>query len=583
MSQKKLKRLRKLEKSTDKSFENVKSKNVSIRDILRKNWKYLLLLCLGIIGVYFNSLWGDFVSDDYATIPQNPEIMNIKSTMNSSFFINVTKTLTALIFGIENPIAYHVVNLLLYLLICVAVFVFLELFFSDLISKVALIIFAVLPIHVEAISWISGLPYLISSLLTLWELIFLVFFIKKRDKKYLFLLIIFGLMSIFTDRIRGFSFVLLSGLMLISFKEELKIKINLGKVFGIVIVAFGVLMVIAWPMIKSRVSDVNSGINASDNIFYNPLFQYPTAIPKYLQLILVPTDLTLYHTMYVLPIWLNWSIFLLYLIAVVWYFFKNKKIFFALAFVFLAAAPSMAPIKVSWLVAERYMFLGSLGIALLLALAVEKFWKKKILVLAVLLVLIGVYSVRIILRNIDWQTNHNLWVSTCQVSPNSHNAWNNIGDDYDKLAANETSDEGKMRQYKNAIKGFSQSFAIKPNYADAYHNQANIFYKIGRLDLSRQGYETAVSFNPNMPQTLNTLIQLDMVEKNNDELKKHTQALMALSPTDVKLLYQIGMLYNQVGLIDEARVIANELYNYFPNVPEIKSFYDLYQKTNIDE
>ena len=35
----------------------------------------------------------------------------------------------ALIFGIESPIAYHVVNLVLYLLVCVTAFVFLKLFF----------------------------------------------------------------------------------------------------------------------------------------------------------------------------------------------------------------------------------------------------------------------------------------------------------------------------------------------------------------------------------------------------------------------------------------------------------------------
>jgi protein O-mannosyl-transferase len=570
MSQKKLKKLRRLEKVTEK----VEVKKIRIREIFKKNWKFLLLLCLGIIGLYFNSLSGDFVSDDYATIPQNTEIMSIKAAMSPSFFVNLTKTLTALTFGISNPIAYHVVSLVLYLLICVTAFIFLNLFFSDLVSKIALIIFAVLPVHVEAVSWISGNPYLITSLLVLSELIFLICFIKNRNKKYLVWLGVFILISIFSDRIRGFAFVLLVGLVLISFKEELKIKLNLGKVFLGIILVFGILLVFAWPMINNRIESVNSGINASDSVFYNPLFQYPTAITKYLQLIVVPIDLTLYHTMYTIPVWLNWVIFLIYLVAVVWYFFKDKKMFFALAFVFVATAPSMAPIKVSWLVAERYVFLGSLGISLLIALLVERFWNKKVVVIIVLSLLVGVYAVRVFLRNIDWQTNHNLWVNTCQVSPNSHNAWNNIGDDYDKLAQLESTDEGKLRQFKNAIKGFGQSYIIKQNYADAYHNQANIFYKIGRLDFARQNYEQALSFNANMPQTLKTLVQLDVMEKNVVELDKHLGKLQQLAPNDLEVAYIAAVSYAQIGKTEEAKQITKVLYQQFPNIVEIKNLYN---------
>jgi protein O-mannosyl-transferase len=572
MSQKKLKKLRRLEKQ--EVFNEVETKKVKIREILKKNWKFLLILCLGIIGLYFNSLWGDFVSDDYATVPQNTEIMSVKAAMGPSFFVNLTKTVTALTFGIKSTVAYHVVNLVLYLLICVTAFVFLNLFFSDLVSKVTLVIFAVLPVHVEAVSWISGVPYLISSLLTLWELIFLVCFIKDRNKKYLIWLVIFGLISIFSDRIRGFSFVLLTGLILIAFKEKLRVKVNLGKVFLGVILAFGVLLVLGWPMINSRILNVNSGINASDSVYYNPFFQYPTAMTKYLQLIVIPTDLTLYHTMYTIPVWLNWTILLVYLTSVVWYFFKDKKIFFALAFVFVAAAPSMAPVKVSWLVAERYVFLGSLGIALLLGLFAEKFWRRKIMIVIFLSSLVGVYSARVFLRNIDWQTNHNLWVTTCQVSPNSHNAWNNIGDDYDKLAQLENTNEGKLRQYENAIKGFGQSYAIKPNYADAYHNQANIFYKMGRLDLARNAYETAISYNANMPQTLKTLVQLDLMEKNIAALDNHLIKLQKLAPNDLEVAYITALSYMQSGRVDQAKELVNSMYQQFPNVAEIKSLYN---------
>ncbi|MCW1949068.1 MAG: hypothetical protein KIH89_001310 [Candidatus Shapirobacteria bacterium] len=570
MSQKKLKKLRKLE-NIDLGVKSVESVS-GIREILRKNWKFLLVLILGVVAIYFNSLWGGFVSDDYATVSQNSQVASITTAWTSghySFFVNLSKTVIAKVFGNQNPIPYHIFSLLVYLLICVLAFIFLSLFFGNVVVKVALVIFAVLPVHVEAISWISGIPYLLTSSLVLVCLINLVLFLIKKDKKYLFTLLFFLLIIFFTDRIRGFAFVLLSGLTLLSFQTKFKIKVNLLLVFSAILVATGALILIGWPLIQTRIGSVNSGVNVSDSIFYDPFFQYPTAIPKYLQMVLFPTDLTLYHTMYVIPDWFNWLVLLTYLTAVVWFYFKDKRFFFALAFVFVATAPSMAPVKVSWLVAERYVFLGSLGVALIFGLLSDRYWeKRKYLVVGILSAFVAAYSVRVILRNINWQTNHNLWVNTCQVSPNSHNAWNNIGDDYDKLS-----------QYDNAVKGFGMSFAVKQNYADAYHNQANIFYKIGRLDLARKGYEQTLYYNPALYQTYLTLIQLDLVENNKEELLKHIYQLNQAKPNDLQVAYITATAYAKIGMISEAKALSSSLYQQFPKIAEIKSLYDALQAT----
>ena len=584
MSQKKLKKIRK--EQTVLTGDNKTLEKVSgIREILKNNWKFLLLLCIGIVVVYFNSLWGGFVSDDYASITQNPEIMSIKAAWTSSpasFFTNLYKTVIAKMFGISSPIPFHVGSLLLYLAICILAFIFLSLFFDNLVVKLAVVIFALFPIHVEAVSWISGEPYLLTSLFVLIELINCVLYLRTKKKKYLFLMLFIGTISFFTDRIRGFSFIIILGLVLISFPEKIKLKLNIFGVLSAVVLAFGLLLVVAWPMINNRIETVNSGVNTSESNFYNPFFQYPTAIAKYLQLIVFPTDLTLYHTMYIIPVWLNWLILLTYTAAIIRFWFKDKKIFFALAFIFGAAAPSMAPVKVSWLVAERYMFLGSLGMALLMAIYFERWWnKRKNITVFGLIILCLIYGTRTFLRNIDWQTNHNLWVNTCQVSPNSHNAWNNIGDDYDKLANLETTDEGKLKQYYNSIKGFGQSYAVKPNYADAYHNQANIFYKIGRLDLARNAYETAVSYNPNLFQTYLTLIQIDLVQKNETELLKHLSIIQKIKPNDLQVAYISAISYAQIGKVDEAKQLAEIMYKQFPNINEIKNLYNSLQSIGV--
>jgi predicted negative regulator of RcsB-dependent stress response len=303
-----------------------------------------------------------------------------------------------------------------------------------------------------------------------------------------------------------------------------------------------------------RVGVVNSGVNASESLFYSPFFQYPTGMAKYLQLLWVPVDLTLYHTMFIFPPWLNWSILLTYISLMVYFAREDRRYTFALMFIFVAILPSMMPVKVSWLVAERYGYLASLGFCVFLGLVLSELTLRlKLVGAGVLVVLLALFSVRVVLRNIDWQTNHNLWVNTCQVSPNSHNAWNNIGDDYDKL-----------KQYDNAIKGFTQSTVVKPNYADAFHNRANILFKIGRLDLARDSYSTAIYFNPDLYQTYLSLINIDLMEKKLDMALVHANAAIKTAPNDPTTYYVLAVVHSQRNEMDKAINILEGLTRSYP-------------------
>ena len=580
MSQKTLKKLRRLENVS--STTGVVSEPVKgIWQIIKENWKFLLILCVGIVVLYFNGMHGDFVSDDYASIPDNTGIMSF-SNQTKGLIGGLINWSMAVIFGIKNPIPYHIFSLVLYLLVCIFAFIFLYIVFDKKTAILSTILFAVLPIHVEAVSWISGKPYLLTSITILPEMILFVLYLKTGIKKYFWWFLALLPITFLAEKVRSISLLLLVPLFILTFGTNLKKKIPWGKIFLFSSLVIVVLAIFLWPSVNARINDVNSGYNGYGGNFYDPFFQYPTSIAKYLQLALVPTDLTLYHTMYVLPTWLNWLITLTYLGAVGYFFFKDKKIFFALAFIFLATAPSMAPVKVSWLVAERYLFLGSLGFCAFLVLFFQRFEKKwKIPLLIIFCLMVGLYSVRTFLRNDDWQTNHKLWVRTCQVSPNSHNAWNNIGDDYDKLAQLETTDEGKTKQYLNAIKGFTESVTVKQNYADAYHNRANIFYKIGRYDLARDSYETALSYGPNLYQSYYSLLQIDLTEKNFTSALNHLNKLNTIKPNDPQVYYAASVVYANMGRTDQAISILEQLVKTYPSWTQASSLLTQLKSSNV--
>jgi tetratricopeptide (TPR) repeat protein len=558
MSQRKIKKLRALEKITVKVEDGEILKH-SIKDIVKNNWIFLAIISIGIIFLFLNALKGDFVSDDYATIINNGDIKSLRYFSGNLTPVVFMNFLIGNLFGIV-PLAYHIFSIFFYILTCWLAFIFLNFLTSEKISRIALIIFAVMPIHVEAVSWISGKPYLFLAFFIMFSTIVFIKFLEDGKYRYLLFGAISFLLAIMADLPRPFSLFFVIGLYLILVNKKLywqKIK----TVWSYLIALIVVVLLVKLPYAADRVGVINSGYNQSDSVFYNPFFQYPTGIPKYLQLMFFPVDLTLYHTMYIFPLWLNWSIFLLFFALIAYFFFKYKLLFFSLMFFLVTLLPSMAPIKVSWLVAERYGYLPSLGIAFFMAIIINNIWNKnKYLAMGIIGCYCIIWSVRIYQRNIDWQTNHNLWVNTCQVSPNSHNAWNNIGDDYDKL-----------KQYDYAVKGFTQSVLVKPNYADAYHNRANIFFKTGRLDLARESYETALRFSPSLFQTYLSLTQIDLYEKRGDLALAHASKAVEMQPNDPQAQYALGVVKAQIGQLEEAKIIFQSILSVYPDYAPAKS------------
>lgn len=564
MSQRKLKQKRQIEKIQSVAGTREAVPGHSISEIIRRNWLFLVILSVIVLGLFFNGLRGDFVSDDYATILNNTDIHSLDYFLGNNDLVRVANFLIGNIFGV-SPLPYHLFSVLVYILTCWLAFIFLNLVSTENVARIALSIFAIMPIHVEAVTWISGKPYLFVAAFVLTAAITYIKFLETGKMRFFWYTAGSFILGLLTDKPRPFSLFLILGLYLITVNKNIywkRTKTVLPFV-GLVLVAAVLLLL---PMVVNRVGVVNSGYNATDSIFYNPFFQYPTGIPKYLQLIFFPFDLTLYHTMYILPIWLNWLIFLTFLTLIGYAFKKQKGIFFALSFFVLTLLPSMAPVKVSWLVAERYGYLPSLGVAMFIGIVLDDIWKnRKTVAMGILGVWSVFFLVRTYLRNIDWQTNHKLWVNTCQVSPNSHNAWNNIGDDYDKLAAAAGNDQEKLKNYENSIKGFTQSTMVKPNYADAYHNRANILYKIGRLDLARDSYETALYYSPNLYQTYLSLVQIDLMENKIQEALNHANKAVQLQPNDPQSAYVLAVVLAQGGEFQKAQQILTNILNVFPN------------------
>jgi len=196
-------------------------------------------------------------------------------------------------------------------------------------------------------------------------------------------------------------------------------------------------------------------------------------------------------------------------------------------------------------IADRYTYLPSIGIGIMLAWGIPLFFKRE-KIRKIILFPAGVTAL-VILAFLTWQqcgywkNSVELFNHALQVTKNNPLAHVNLGI---ALAA-----EGKHQEaidhYRNAIKinpsdykaycnlavafkdqgnieeavkNFRETIRINPNYEDAYYNLANLFRDQGNIEEAAKYYRETIRINPKDVDAHNNLgIILGMYYKKNDE------------------------------------------------------------------
>lgn len=364
----------------------------------------IIILFAACFLVYTNSLDGSFISDDIPAIARNPEL-----TFPWRFWMEPASLLNSLNFLIagHNPFTYHLTSVLLHSLNTILAFFFLNIFFGLEASFLGALIFAVHPIHTEAVSWISGKPYLILFAFILGNTLLYQRAVKdaKRSRPiaYLFTLVIFYYMTM-----RYYTYYLFPFLLVL-------LDLTLGRVRRNwrLWLPFFILAAIRFAIIKfeliHRINLLSDGPGV-EPAWNNPILTVAHSLFSNLGLLLWPFKLTLYHEPITASgILLGCEVILLFvlIVSLIPIFKKERILFFALIFFILFISPTLSPIPISWMIAERYLYLPSLSLSVFSALIYDRCasrgpgLRNKILFLFVLIM--AVYTLRTILRNEDWR------------------------------------------------------------------------------------------------------------------------------------------------------------------------------------
>lgn len=509
----------------------------SLYQFLLKNINYFSGFFILIFIIYLNAFDNTFVSDDILGTQHNPVFLDFSNLFSPTYWSYVPYFIFVKL-GLTTPFCFRAINLLSHFGSTCLIFIILNILTAKkTLALFTALLFAVHPILIESVTWISGKPYSQSAFFFLASFLFYLSSMQSKENSRRFF----------------FSSILCFFIALISSEKA----VALFAIFPLYELAFGnlkkngkklwpflILTIVFTTIFLSRTGQVMQALDTqfynphTSEKFYNPLIQIPIAISSYLGLIFWPQGLTLYHSemsfstgIYLLCL----LVFLVFSGLIFYGWKKNRFLFFWLTFFFISLLPTLTPLKVSWIVAERYVYIGTLGILAVFAYSLnwllEKFPAKKNWLYLFFILIISSLSVRTIIRNIDWDTEDNLWIATAETSPSGFVIHNNLGDVY-----------ARQNNPEKAIAEFQKAIEINPGYADAFHNMANTYQATGKIQEAIINYQKAAELNPRLWQSHQNLASIYFFQKEFQKAFTEIKKALEINPANINLQENLKLI-----------------------------------------
>jgi tetratricopeptide (TPR) repeat protein len=583
-----------------------------VQNIFKIKDKYIyLIICIIVFAIYVNSLQNDFVSDDRTGILLNPEVGEWSWVFRSfiGFGNNLSRMAIVHTFGMQAW-AFRLFNIVSHAAVACSIYYLFKSLYDKKLGILVALLFAVHPILSESITWIAGAGYVSYAL---YFLISFIFFLESEEKynwKY-FVSLVFYLFAVLTSE-KAVSLAAIFILYKFVYSQESKSSFLKSASYMLVTLPF-VLMLAG---IVGKRTELLATEYYQEAGFVNPLYQIPIAVTEYIQLFLWPQALTLYHseTSYS---YTNYFIRLGAFLAIVgtlafftyklrggikstFMFWKNvtlntdekykkildyKYITFWFFFFIITMLPTMTPLKISWLVAERYAYLGVLGLVAIIAYFFYKLLNKESIKIALIggfICILLALGIRTIYRNFDWFNQDTLWIATAKYSPSSPNNHNNLGDLYAR--------QGDMQR---AIQEFKYATELKPNYADAFHNLAFTYQSLYEQETdqakqqeyfenAKKYYEEAIKYSPILWQSHQNLGILYFQAGDNENGYKEYQNAFAISPNNLALIASYININVQLKNFDEAEKTAQYMLSLDPSNPQIQGVVSQVEKVKAE-
>ncbi len=219
----------------------------------------------------------------------------------------------------------------------------------------------------------------------------------------------------------------------------------------------------------------------------------------------------------------------------------EKPVLFFLAFFFLSLLPtSNLILLIGSIMAERFLYLPSVGLAGLAAAVIyllsrENLLRRRInprVAWAAVLLTSLALGARTYARNFDWKDELSLWSSAVSAVPGSAKAHYDFAKALEPLP-------GRMPE---AIVEYRESLRIDGNHADVHNNLANALAEVpGRMPEAIAEYQAAMRLQPNRAEPHNNLANaLAKIPGRMPEAIAEYQAALRIDPDNPEVHYNLA-------------------------------------------
>jgi len=557
--------------------------------------KYITLIPYGIllitILVFFNSINNDFIHlDDPEYVLQNEQLKSLSFQNISKIFSSYThghyQPLSVLTYAIDysiyglNAYGFRMTNILLHLINILLVFVFIRRLSGRFyVAVVVSLLFAVHPLRVESVVWISERKDVLYAVFYFSALIcYLNYLEKNKSVKYILLAGLFFILALFSKSM-AVSLPIVFFLIDWYKKRKYRIRLVIEKIpFLILSIVFGII-VINSQQSSGLLEDTLASFTFFDRVL---LSSYSAVI--YIFKVFVPFN-TLFMTDYPnridghLPIYFYIAPIFIGLISVLIYKVRifRRELVFGLFFYLITISLVLQIIPVSGFLWDHYTYVPSVGILFIIGQFLGYVQDRRfsyahklkgplttILVFFVLMLVVVTWN-----RNNIWKNSGSLFSEVIRLNPDNEAAYINRGlylleqGDY-KQAENDFSQAIKvkdymsiawlnrgqvrveLKKYEEAMKDMDQAIKLDPS-ENAHLVRGKLKADLGYHQKAIEDFNRAFKLNNHSSKALNNIgLSLAKLEKYNDALEYFNKAIK-INPGNASAYGNRGTLYYQTG------------------------------------
>jgi hypothetical protein len=542
------------------------------------------LIPLIAILVYIPSFNADFTLDDVLIVEDNNFVKStdqIPAIWTSHYWagkVDATDTglyrpLTLTTYNLqyaltgEAPAAFHIVNILLHALVCLMLMKMVSLVFVDFrLVIISGLLFAIHPIHTEAVAGIVGRAEILAALFMLTSMVCYHHWRQKGEIKWLVLLLASTFTAI-TSKEHGFLMIAILALQETYYYFTTKTFSWGDRKKWIAFGSVGCLSIVMW-MIRSTIT----GPTASHELWANvgSAERMATSVRtsiEYIGLHFWPFPLSADYWIDEVPIvgfnniMVIFAMLVILVIGNLTYNLRRKipVASWGILFFFMMLLPvSNFVFAAGFLKAERILYIPSIGLILLIAVMMTKlidFKNGRVPGLILLGLFTLLFTWRTWSRSGDWKNNYTLALATLQTSPNSPRFNNMMGLE---LRAQNKNNE--------ALAYFEKAVKSNPNHVPALVNLGMEYAHFGRQEEAGNILEKALVLEPGTLATYANLMSVYRTIGAHDKNIAIAEKAMQRFPQSAAIMWNAANAYHMAGNMAKADELRAKAVSLDPNI-----------------